>query len=305
MFSTTTPEHPGVPLRPATAAHFLVTSTDRYKDTFDRLLSPTTSANWTMSKNYNLLNGYFTRLAITQIQFWWNLPTVIEGVNDMLSIAFDLASDILTITIDPGYYTVATLAAEIESKIQAHVDYDPAWDFQVNVVEDALQFTSTVDSQCVPEFPQVENAERINKFMITAGLNGSAGEEITPGNFVISYATAPMTYTSFIDICSSRLTQFQRVKDGTTLINNTNADVIARVYPCPPNQIINSAQPGQLFAQPWVMTIDYNTPKYIRWDAAQAITNFDIQLKDEFGDIIYWSVQYPTEYQMTMIASEQ
>ena len=113
-----------------------------------------------------------------------------------------------------------------------------------------------------------------------------------------------MVYTKFIDICSSRLTQFQRVKDATTLINNTNTDVIARVYACPPNVTLNGAQPGQLFSTPWVMTIDYNTPKHIRWSPDQAINNFDIQLKDEYGQIIHWSTTYPTEYQMTFLASE-
>jgi hypothetical protein len=52
------------------------------------------------------------------------------------------------------------------------------------------------------------------------------------------------------------------------------------------------------------MTIDYNTPKHIRWSPDQAINNFDIQFKDEFGQIITWNTRYPTEYQMTFLASE-
>jgi hypothetical protein len=302
--SSTDKEHPGVPQRPPASAHLLVSSLDRYQTTFERVTNPSTSTNWIMSKGYNLLNGYFTRLAITQIQFHWNLPTIIENVNDIFALAMDTEGTPVSITgiITEGWYTVSELAAEIENVVTNAAGYNPAWNFTCTAVNGALVLAATVDFSTNAGTTSLED-EIANKFYITAGLTQTP-TVLNGGVYRLYCGPAPMTYTSFIDICSTRLTQFQRVKDATTLVNNVNSDVIARVYPCPPNVLLNNSQSGQLFAEPWVMTIDYNTPKHIRCNPDQAITNFDIQLKDEFGQIIYWSTEFPTEYQMTFLASE-
>ena len=301
MYSTNA-EHPGQPTRPPASAHFLVSSVDRYTDTFDRVLSPKTSAKWIMSKPYNLLYGYFTRLALTQLQFQWNLPTIIEGVNDEFGIT--IGGVTFTVVLTQGWYDLDALATAIEDAVTDADEYDEAWGFTCGVYEGALSLEADVVFTPFPG-PPGDEAEVLNKFLVTAGLFvKTATLNPTTSKYVLVGGTAPMLYTKFIDICSQRLTQFQRVKDGTTLVNNPNADVIARVYACPPSATLNSGQPGQLFSEPWVMTIDYNTPKHIRWSPDQAINNFDIQLKDEFGDIITWNVKYPTEFQMTFLASE-
>ena len=296
-------EHPGTAIRPPASAHLLVSSVDRYKDVFDRVLAPTTSANWIMSKPYNLLYGYFTRLALTQLQFQWNLPTIINGVNDDFALVFN-ENVTISFTLEDGWYTLSELADTIENAVTNSVGYNPAWAFTCTVGNGCLVMEATVTFIPFPGPPGSEN-QQVNKFLVTAGLFVEAAIlNETTNKYVLTGGTAPMTYTKFIDICSQRLTQFQRVKDGTTLVNNPNADVIARVYPCPPNVLLNNSQSGQLFAEPWVMTIDYNTPKHIRWSPDQAINNFDIQLKDEFGQIITWTIKYPTEFQMTFLASE-
>ena len=297
---TNSQEQSVVAQRPPSSAHLLVSSVDRYNDSFDRLLNPKTSANWIMNKPYNLLYGYFTRLALTQLQFQWNLPTIIEGVNDQFDIFLD---DILIqTTIAPGWYTLSELAEEIQDGIRAADGYLLGWNFTVTVVNGSLVMQATVPMTIGVGQPGAEQ-QQVNKFMITAGLYVSEST-VVGGLQTIVNGVAPMVYTKFIDICSQRLTQFQRVKDATTLVGNPNSDVIARVYPCPPNVLLNNSQSGQLFAEPWVMTIDYNTPKHIRWSPDQAINNFDIQFKDEFGQIITWNTRYPTEYQMTFLASE-
>lgn len=297
-------EHPGVPSRPPASAHLMMSSTDRYRDRFDRLLKPTTGAKFTLQRPNNLLSGYFTRLAITQIQFQWNLPTIIEGVNDEFSLVFDETTTV-DIVITPGWYTVDELATAIETEITDAGNYDEAWDFTCTVVDGALVLQAGVTM--IPFIgPPGSSEQAPNNFLITAGLFVQDAVETAPssGTFRIYGAPAPMLYTRWIDMCSRNLTQFQRVKDNTTLIGNVNDDVIARVYACPPNQILNNSYPGQLFSEPWIMVIDYNTPKHMKWEVNQAINNFDIELKDEFGQTIYWSTQYPTEFQLTMMASE-
>jgi hypothetical protein len=65
--------------------------------------------------------------------------------------------------------------------------------------------------------------------------------------------------------------------------------------------------PGQLFARPFVMTIDYNTPKQIKWSPEEALGNFDIQLRDEYGGLVPFDTVSGAggcEYCLTCLASE-
>jgi hypothetical protein len=138
------------------------------------------------------------------------------------------------------------------------------------------------------------------KCLITLG----AAEDAVEIQQTHTFGIPPMIYTRWLDICSSRLTKFQRVKDATTMPQFKTADVIARIYAVPPNVSQNPAQAGQLFSEPWIMTIDYNTPKHIKWNPDEPISNFDVTVRDEFGDLMPWSSEYPTEYQLTILASE-
>ena len=298
-----TSEHPGQPQRPPASAMLLVSSTDRYATPWDRLLAPTTSANWTLNLKQPVLNGYFTRLALTQIQFQWNLPTIIEGVNDKIDVQWLGTgagnSDVVTLT--PGFYTPTELATEIEDSITATTNGTTAaftctWTgvyFQMRC--------GTAGWNCLfnvyPANTDPE-AEVFNRLLFTIG---GLGDDLTNG---FDTAPPPMVYTRYIDIVSDRLTKYQRVKDSSSSPYSVQQAIIARIYPCPPNQTLNESQPGQVFAQPWIMTIDYNTPKHIKWSPQEALHNFDIRLIDEFGDQVFWSTEWPTEYQMTFLASE-
>jgi hypothetical protein len=134
------------------------------------------------------------------------------------------------------------------------------------------------------------------KFLLTSGFTPFPA----PGfNQMLSSFTS-LLYTRWIDICSSRLTVFQKVKDATTLPQNTNQNVIARVYLCPPGQRAVADD----FSKPFTLCVDYNTPKHLRWDTGQAIADFDIQVRDEFGDLLYWDEYSNTEFEMTILASE-
>jgi hypothetical protein len=116
-----------------------------------------------------------------------------------------------------------------------------------------------------------------------------------------------MLATRYIDLCSSYLTKYQRVKDVTTLPSHTISNVIARIYPTAPNTRVPLANDGSIGSQPFSLCIDYNTPKHIRWSPDEGVSNFDLQLRDEYGDLIPFDVTngaYGCEYQLTILASE-
>lgn len=299
-------EHKGRPQRPPASAHLMVASTDRYATFEDRYLYPATSANWTTNKLSNLLYGYFTRVAITQLNFEWRIPTIVPDKNDAFVVIFKKAgieTEIVAV-ITPGFYDGDELASEIQTTVRNDPNYDNTWAFTAVYTGDgAFNFSTALGTQ-IALSPILDNSTEgkiINRFYQIIGANEN------DSNFSDELVTspAPMIYTRWVDITSSRLTQFQRVKDGSTLPFNITDNIIARVYASPPNVLVNpSSATAPNFSTPWVMTIDYNTPKHIKWEVNQAINNFDIQVFDEYGEAMYWSPDFQTEYNFTFLASE-
>lgn len=284
--------------RPPSYAQMLVSSTDRYSNPIVRLTYPTTSSNWSLNlKNY-ALNGYFTRLALTQLQVFWNIPTIIDGVNDVFILNIDGTETPFTLTA--GFYSGSELATEIENEVSATIgtftctyNDDGGFRFDSGGPE---QISFALLDNDVPDY----NSN--NNFLFTIGAIEPNFTAQT--NTAFSTGVAPMLYTRWIDLCSSYLTKYQRAKDQTSDPAAVVSNVIARIYPTPPNVTLNQAMPGQLYARPFVMCIDYNTPKMIMWNKDEAISNFDLQLRDEYGNFLPWSPEFGTEYQLTILASE-
>ena len=72
----------------------------------------------------SMLYGYFNRIAITEMQLFVRIPTIITGVNDqfVLSVSLTGASPFVpqTFTVPPGYYTPSLLAVALQTLIRAN-----------------------------------------------------------------------------------------------------------------------------------------------------------------------------------------
>ena len=287
-------EHPGVPQRPQASAHLLVDSVDRYKFgyplTANGIISP---FNWRLNFQNNVMTGYFTRLSINQIQFCWNLPTIMYEYNDTITFKINGGAP-SGVTIDPGFYTPAQLASEIQGAITV------AGGTGTCQFIDKLGYFAITPTGGTTSIELVITDDRDRRFLSTTGFTG-----LLKTSLLIPYIVSnvpSMLPTRYVDICSQYLTKYQRVKDNTTLPASVTTDVIARVYPIAPNtkQFINSTT--TTCPSPAVLCIDYNNPKYIMWSPGEAISNFDIQVKDEDGNIL--PDTYPCEYQLTILTSE-
>jgi hypothetical protein len=292
--------------RPAASANLFISSTDRYTDVVQRVVAPTTASDWALPTNKYALLGYFERLAVTQIQMQWNVPTIVEGKNDIINVEVFIpggTSAILDYTIEPGFYSGDELAAAVQDGLREAtgyqlgmaltVTYRPDNSFRIIVAAGySIELTGAT---LLPE--EIESNQ---KLLITMGFIGG-----TVDGDAIQGSSAQMLYTRWIDIVSDEMGKYQKVKDTNSFPTRTTTNVIARVYATPPNILINNLQPGQLFSTPWIMTIDYNTPKYINYLPEQGgLANLNFQLIDEYGEPLFWSSEYPTEYQLTVLASE-
>ena len=300
-------EASGSSVRPPASALLCIDSEDRYANgeaeagtaAFNRLilgdLSP--GNNFSIQKKQPLLYGIFKRVGLVQLQLQYRVPTIVEGVNDTFSMIIN-GSD-FDVTLDPGYYSATTLAAEIQSKVLALAGtplpgftcvYDPQYGgFTM------AQGAGTVPFSFTPGAPGDPALSVYSRTLLTIGVQ--------TGNFdndtVQFLGTPQLLFTRYIDITSSRLAKFQRVKDADTLATN-KSNHVCRVYLTAPN---TRSDPSTT-SGPLDICVDPNTPKHSTWSVDEAIYELDFQMYDDFGQPLFWSTDYNTEFQLTLLASE-
>jgi hypothetical protein len=309
-------EHPGQPQRPPASAHLLIDSTDRYNtDPFLQLIGERPYANdFSIIRNQALLYGYFTRIGITQLQFYWNFPTIRTGYNDTIIFYKSAPTDVSgLIVLDEGFFTPTELAAEIEKQLQsaqgvaagAGATYTAVWQQSSRSIliesnnGDEFSFYTPDTWPGTLSPAQTTNVYKAYK---TLGMTGANLDGITPDTF--QTLTTPSPPTDYVDIVSDRLTKFMRVKDGETLPQKNKANIIARVYVTPPNQRIEVTADQMPGSNPFYICVDYNTPKHMKWSPAESINQLDFQVYDMYGDLLPWNEVYNWEFQLTMLASE-
>ena len=347
----------GVPIRFPALAELTVDTVDRYKTSSTSFLTywnqdkPITPVNFTYQARQALLQGYFTRIGLTDLQLEWSCPNI-NPRNNYFAIAFTsnddptpyLQSSILQ-ELNPQFYNMSTLvrrmAEEMSDFISSALNIPQTSSFVGSVRQqngDPNSAFMNISSQCdflkfafippnnidfgntnlisrrllgaVPEpIEQTTDNERLAKFYKTAGITNRNSDVnfSTPFTFVSSLYksqqtfgfTTNLSFTNYIDIVSHSLSKYSRVKDAMTREFNGQNDVLARVYLTPYN-----TQERFVGTAPFTFSVDYTTPKYIRWNPDEYINNFDIQLFDEYGEELYWDELYDTEFQLTVSASE-
>lgn len=320
----------GVPIRPPATAELDVDSTDRYKTTPLSFLNyfiqtlPETGVNYTYQANQSLLTGYFTRIAVTQTQVQWQCPNI-NSYND--HFAYRITSNNVGFLVSDGFLGTGWHDVErITSRIVSTINGDmliptgnpSTFSYTISTITNNpnTQFSiiqsqnSNVKLAFLPPkyFTNQKLAVRCAKFYKTAGItianidptwNGATGNPAFYKSTQLIAINTNLAYTNYFDIVSHSLNKFSRVKDSMTRQYNGQNDVLARVYLTPYN-----TQERFVGTAPFTFSVDYTTPKYIRWNPEEYINNFDIQLFDEYGEELYWDELYDTEFQLTISASE-
>lgn len=301
-------------IRQPSSSALLIDSLDRYPLGYPfSVAGLISSSSWTTQKQNYVLNGYFNRLSLTQIQLFWNLPTIITGYNDKLEVI--VGSTTYTIIVPQGFYNATQIANNLVTQLNA-AGTGSTWTFTaINAPPALIILNSTLAFTIVVP---TTSSSQMGRFYETAG--------IIPQTAVLSGAVYTMATpslptllpTRFIDITSHYLTKFQRVKDASTLTTGDSQNILARVYAFssygdmswPPVSSATSQTSPYTTTWTWevpstfVVFQDYTSPKNIAWSPDEAISNFDITILDEYGNQLPWSPQYGVEFQMTLLASE-
>lgn len=304
----------GQTIRFPALAELQVDSQDRYNEEFPAASNVLPSNNILFPAQQALLYGYFNRIAVADAQVQWRTPNINPYNNTFSwnSYSPNYAGGVSTFTssIFTGFFNPTTLGARIQATMNSTESLGgggvgPLYSTITTDLGDG-QLQSVVYKQAAgnqgTEFSfttALGPLKQISqKFYKTVDLNPQKLNNQSTFNTVIEN-TADLAYTHYFDIVSDRLAKYSKVKDAMTRQKNGQTNVVARVFLTPYN---NKEQ--YVGTYPFNMAIDYTTPKYIRWSPSEALYDFDLKLYDEYGQPLYWSPTWSTEYQLNIQASE-
>ena len=300
-------QDPGRTQRSPATAYLLVDSFDRHQTA--EYNDPTLPVNqpinnFVISKRQPFLTGFFNRLALTEIRFPFFIPNINARNNKIVVI--DAGSNDVEITVPEGYYTPDELATELDNQLTAGIA-GQTWAVAYDEEEAVFTIVSNANFTLVPHDYGSANRTRKGLFYM---INGLLGPPAT------SYSTAPgpnMQYTTYIDICSRALTQFQQVKDNSSRENQAQC-VVARLFLVnyQSNENVgdggSSAKLSWAGCRPQMVYRDFANPKQSAWQPGQFIDAIDIALYDDAGDLLYYPASNinttSNDFQLNFLASE-
>jgi hypothetical protein len=278
-----------------------------------------------INKQQTLINGYITRIALTDFNMNWNIPNVNEYNNSFtVNLYPGTPGADLTITVSVGandYYTMTELATALTTALNTAVAATPlaaSYTFLVQANKEYRFFTiintvGTAGSKArfaiVPRFGNRTErlSSQVDDLCQMMGF-GNLRFTIDAEAFTSSYAS--MIYTPYIDVVSKQLTKKQNINDNcTSQISGQN--LLARIYLNPdgivPNQ--SSAASGTtadaqeafiLGCRPFTINREFQVPKQIYWDTKEFINVIDLELQDYLGRTLFMDTSaYRTSAQNT------
>jgi len=287
--------------RPTSTALLCIDSNDRFKtnaearDEARRAVS--TPYNFSINKNQSLMNGFFTRLGVTEVMFQWMIPNInfqtsIIGFDYQPAIGPAVAG---SITVNPGFYTPSMLASEIQTIVRA---ISPAFlgAFTMTYGVNALGAQDPVFKY------DTNNATQVRFYPYTtspvAGVNADSRQLFdilgftTPSNSTFDLggvgATTYCQATRYIDIVCTQLTNNQALKD--TMSQVVARDVLCRVYLSDAQNTQSTVLPSASTfcpagCMPTTLYRNFSQPKQIQWIPNQPVPGYlKFEVFDEDGN---------------------
>jgi hypothetical protein len=277
-----------------------------------------------------MLYGYFDRIALTEMQLFVRIPTIVTGVNNTFFLTINPGGVGTPVTyqftMPGGYYTPTLLASGMQTIIRAAstnlttpnsftvtAPSNPANIPASGLVQTGFILATGTSDTIVFNYPAATDPLYINafKFYRLIGTNqlsftGFPSNIPTPTLYTFSPNFLP---TDYIDIVSKALTNYKDVKDSNSNEQSVQG-VIARIYLT--DSITSGStntsltDPNPLGSAPFSFTKRWIVPNYCQWSPNQTINQVDIKLLDMWGDPIFWTNTIAcanTEWQMTVLAS--
>lgn len=300
--------------------------------------STNTGTNCLIQTSRPLINGYFGRVALTQMMLKFQQPTIRAGYNNAFAIqlatAPGTATNLYPIVIPDGYYTYATLAAAIQVAVRAaNANFAnftctapalPADGFTFNMGAPigGQQYYMAVVFGAGPtgEDTQIVTARTGRTLGFNRAIYGYpdlnyGGQSQAPTYYITATGAGPnLLPTDYVDIVSATLTNYKPTKDTNSSLN-APAAVLGRIWLTEGGsnsgnsglgtQIPNTpADLTTMGSQPITLTKTWAHPNWCEYTPNGSINAIDIQLLDMWGNVLNWSSTNATEWSATLTLTE-
>lgn len=334
----------GITIRPSSTAVLTIDSEDRFANYVEKRTALDDPAAYNYSpydfaliKNGVLVNGYMTRLAVSEVVFPWVIPNI-SATTQSIKYTYKVGagpftSDFLTLTI--GFYTPHQLAAAITAQLAGYVPtlgfamaYGapllggsaggvPAFSYSCSVAN-SISFQPLVNGDVVGVGSKPWTFPPTTKQLFD--LLGFTDTNTLPDIIGTGQATFAQG-TRYVDLVCPLLTSNQGLPDSTSQAISDSA--LCRIYlgDITTSNVANEAD--ALFAppgtEPTIIYRQFATPKQIAWNAIQPIQGrLRFQVLDDNGQVLTqmflppWADAFPQEFpyvssadwSMTLLLSE-
>lgn len=337
--------------RPTSTAILAIDSEDRFKDYLDADIASTGSSgisnlspyDFTIRKNQSLMNGFFTRLGVTEIVFPWVYPNINVRTN-RVRLVVDTDPPLppipftdYVIEVPTGFYTPSMLASTIQSLVRAAnplllgaftMTYGvaltgatkPVFVYNTNnpnvvIGWERLDYDNYDTSAPLTYYPYPPTTKQL---LDVLGLSGQ--NIVTTGLYPLGETAMTLCQAvRYIDIVCTQLTNNQALKD--TMSQTVARDVLCRLYiagvPDAQSTVLPSAStfcpPG---CMPTTIYRDFSQPKQIQWIPNQPVPGFlRFEVYDDTGNLLEFPFSVTpggtalphknaTNWSMTLLVSE-
>jgi hypothetical protein len=279
-----------VTVRPSSTALFSVDSADRYASQLASQFGIASPYNFSITRGQSLLNGFFKRIAVTEIVFPYFIPNV-NSQTKVIKVIYNGGAE-ATLTLTEGFYSPPALAAALQTALI------PLTNAGTTVVYNSLgQFVIDVgagnDLMLFDPSPNSNDPNNFGLFDLIGGLDTwfAAASQTLTGK------STRCRFTEYVDIVSPQLTYNQDLKDGSS--DPIVRDALCRVYiedetspvipvyqtaaPAGPVMTSSVAIPG---TYPYTIYRKFPHPKQILWNSTQSIGNLTFQVYDSRGTLL-------------------
>lgn len=293
----------GVPIRQASTANLMLDSQDR-----DGRFGQVTAGNFTIQKKNSILNGFFTRIATTEVVVDWGLPNVYDvsgsisnGFYDSL-VSVDISGvGVRTTTVKAGTYTVAEALDSLV--VSLNLVSSPV---TFSIVSTAGKATLTATSGAF-RFPSAGNPNLIERLGFSFDGAYVTTKILYPYSLPGSVGHADLGVYKYLDFVSSQLTYNQELKDSST--NTVVRDTLCRWYLSAdniPNYRDIYGFPIYMEYIPFNIAKLYPFPKQIKWDPTMPVGQLQFEVFATSiitGETILLDTNF-FEWRMTLQVSE-
>jgi hypothetical protein len=269
-------------IRQSSTANLMIDSTDQ------QILGNADFNPWNFQirKNAALLNGFFTRVATTEVVLSWEEPNIEADVNDEFTIEVTSTSTEYTVTIPFGFYTVAEALDALVVALNA-AGTGLTWSISGSGATTGLAataaFTVPATTLLAIQLRLVDPTSSTKSFIVGA-------PDLRPYRY--------------IDFVSADLTYNQDVKDAST--SETQPQVLCRWYFAwdDPPFFDTYGFPILMGYTAFSARRIFNPPKQIKWRPNQSIGNLSFRILSPGGDVVTYDGTTFSNWQMTLQVSE-